>query len=179
MLVKTIFSGFGGQGVIMMGLLLAKAGMYENKNVTCLPSYGAQVRGGVANCTVSISDEDIASPVASEPDFGVLMNRSALLQYEAQIRSGGTVFLNSSLIDSQPVRRDFTVVTVPVNDLARPLGDDRVINMIMLGSFVKKTGLVSLKTAEQAIRDTFSNRDQVLKLNTSALHLGYDYLPCT
>ena len=101
MLIKTVFSGFGGQGVIMMGYLLAMAGMYEEKNVTCLPSYGAEVRGGTANCTVVISTEEIASPVASEPEFAVLMNNPALLLYQNQVQSGGTIFLNSSMIESK------------------------------------------------------------------------------
>jgi 2-oxoglutarate ferredoxin oxidoreductase subunit gamma len=91
MLIKTIFSGFGGQGVIMMGYLLAMAGMAEKRNVTCLPSYGAEVRGGTANCTVVIADEEIASPVASEPEFAVLMNNPSLFRFQNQIQSGGTL----------------------------------------------------------------------------------------
>ncbi|MEI9476342.1 MAG: 2-oxoacid:acceptor oxidoreductase family protein [Deltaproteobacteria bacterium] len=177
MLIKTIFSGFGGQGVIMMGYLLATAGMYEEKNVTCLPSYGAQVRGGVANCTVVVSDEEIASPVASEPEFAVLMNNPALFQYQNQVQSGGTLLLNSSMIESRPVRGDLDIIEVPANELARKLGDDRVTNMVMLGAFIKKSALVSLDTAARVIKDTFSNRNPgILKLNKSALQLGYDYL---
>jgi 2-oxoglutarate ferredoxin oxidoreductase subunit gamma len=177
MLIKTIFSGFGGQGVIMMGYLLATAGMYEEKNVTCLPSYGAQVRGGVANCTVVVSDEEIASPVASEPEFAVLMNNPALFQYQNQVQSGGTLLLNSSMIEARPVRGDLTIIEVPANDLAKKLRDDRVTNMVMLGAFIKKSALVSLDTLARAIKDTFSNRNPgILKLNKSALQLGYDYL---
>jgi 2-oxoglutarate ferredoxin oxidoreductase subunit gamma len=177
MLIKTIFSGFGGQGVIMMGYLLATAGMYEEKNVTCLPSYGAQVRGGVANCTVVVSDEEIASPVASEPEFAVLMNNPALFQYQNQVQSGGTLLLNSSMIESRPVRGDLDIIEVPANDLARKLRDDRVTNMVMLGAFIKKSALVSLDTAGRVIKDTFSNRNPgILNLNKSALQLGYDYL---
>ena len=177
MLIKTIFSGFGGQGVIMMGYLLATAGMYEEKNVTCLPSYGAQVRGGVANCTVVVSDEEIASPVASEPEFAVLMNNPALFQYQNQVQSGGTILLNSSMIEARPIRGDLEIVEVPANDLARKLRDDRVTNMVMLGAFIKKSALVSLDTAARVIKDIFFNRNLgVLKLNKSALQLGYDYL---
>jgi 2-oxoglutarate ferredoxin oxidoreductase subunit gamma len=105
MLIKTIFSGFGGQGVIMMGYLLATAGMYEEKNVTCLPSYGAEVRGGTANCTVVVSTEEIASPVASEPEFAVLMNNPSLFRFQNQVQSGGTIFLNSSMIAQDHPRR--------------------------------------------------------------------------
>jgi len=177
MLFSTIFSGFGGQGVIMMGYLLAMAGMYEDKNVTCLPSYGAEVRGGTANCTVVISDQEIASPVASEPEFAVLMNNPSLLRFQNQIQSGGAVFLNSSMIESRPVRGDLDVYEIPANDLARELGEDKVTNMIMLGAFIRKSGLVSLETIHRVLKDTFSARTPgIVKLNQSAFGVGYNYL---
>ena len=177
MLIKTVFSGFGGQGVIMMGYLFAITGMYEEKNVTCLPSYGAEVRGGTANCTVVISTEEIASPIASEPEFAVLMNNPSLFRFQNQVQSGGTIFLNSNMVETKPIRSDLKVFNIPVNDLAKQLNEEKVANMIMLGSFIKKSGLVSLETTVRAIKDTFSNRNQaILKMNESALSLGYDYL---
>ena len=177
MLIKTIFSGFGGQGVIMMGYLLATAGMYEEKNVTCLPSYGAEVRGGTANCTVVISTEEIASPVASEPEFAVLMNNPSLFRFQNEVQSGGTILLNSSMIDSRPVRGDLEIFEIPINDLAKKFPGNRVANMIMLGAFLKKSGLVSLETMARVLKDTFGNRNPaVLKSNRSALQLGYDFL---
>jgi len=177
MLIKTIFSGFGGQGVIMMGYLLATAGMYEENNVTCLPSYGAEVRGGTAHCTVVISSEEIASPVASEPEFGVLMNNPSLFRFQNQIQSGGTIFLNSSMIESRPIRGDLEIYEIPVNDLAKQLDGNKVSNIIMLGAFIKKTGLVSLDTMVRALRDTFGQRNPaIFKSNKAALLLGYDYL---
>jgi len=177
MLIKTIFSGFGGQGVIMMGYLLATGGMYEGKNVTCLPSYGAEVRGGTANCTVVISTEEIASPVASEPEFAVLMNNPALLLFQNQVQSGGTIFLNSSMIDFRPIRGDLEIFEIPVNDLVKPLHEDKVANMVMLGAFIKKSALVSLDTINRVVRDTFTNKNPaIIKLNRQALLLGYDYL---
>lgn len=177
MLIKTIFSGFGGQGVIMMGYLLATGGMYEGKNVTCLPSYGAEVRGGTANCTVVLSTEEIASPVASEPEFAVLMNTPSLIRFQNQVQSGGTIFLNSSMIESRPIRGDIQIFEVPINDLAKQLKADKVTNMIMLGAFIKKSGLVSLETMNLVLRDTFANRNPAIsKLNKSALLLGYNYL---
>jgi 2-oxoglutarate ferredoxin oxidoreductase subunit gamma len=177
MLIKTIFSGFGGQGVIMMGYLLAIAGMYEEKNVTCLPSYGAEVRGGTANCTVVISTEEIASPVASEPEFAVLMNNPSLFRFQNQVQSGGTIFLNSSMIESRPIRGDLEIYEIPVNDLAKQFPGNRVSNMIMLGAFIKKAGLVSLETMVRALKDTFSNKNpSIFKSNKTALQLGYDYL---
>ncbi len=177
MLIKTIFSGFGGQGVIMMGYLLATAGMVEDKNVTCLPSYGAEVRGGTANCTVVISTEEIASPVASEPEYAVLMNNPSLIRFQNQVQSGGTIFLNSSMIEARPIRGDLEIYEVPANDLAKQLGQDKVTNMVMLGAFIKKSGMVSVDTLVRVLRDTFSSRNPgIVKLNKSALMLGYDYL---
>jgi 2-oxoglutarate ferredoxin oxidoreductase subunit gamma len=177
MLIKVVFSGFGGQGVIMMGYLLAMAGMYEEKHVTCLPSYGAEVRGGTANCTVVISSEDIASPVASEPEFAVLMNNPSLLLYQNQVQSGGTIFLNSNMIDSQPIRGDLEIYEIPVNDLAKTLQEDKVANMVMLGAFIKKSALISLETMNRVLKDTFTNKNpMIIKLNRQALLLGYDYL---
>ncbi len=177
MLIKTVFSGFGGQGVIMMGYFLATAGMYEGKNVTCLPSYGAEVRGGTANCTVAISTEEIASPVASEPEFAVFMNNPALLLFQNQVESGGTIFLNSSMIDSRPIRGDLEIFEIPINELVKPLHEERVANMVMLGAFLKKSALVSLETMHRVLRDTLTNRNAaIIKLNKQALSLGYDYL---
>jgi len=177
MLIKTIFSGFGGQGVIMMGYLLATAGMYEEKNVTCLPSYGAEVRGGTANCTVVISTEEIASPVASEPEFAVLMNNPSLFRFQNQVQSGGIILLNSSMIESRPIRGDLEIFEIPINDLAKKFPGNKVANMIMLGAFVKKSGLVSLDTMARVLKDTFGNRNPaVLKSNKSAMQLGYDFL---
>jgi len=177
MLIKTIFSGFGGQGVIMMGYLLAMAGMYDEKNVTCLPSYGAEVRGGTANCTVVISTEEIASPVASEPEFAVLMNNPAFLLYQNQVQSGGTIFLNSSMIESIPIRGDLEIFQIPINDLAKSLHEDRVANMVMLGAFIRKSAVISLETMNRAVKDAFTNKNpSILKLNRQALLLGYDYL---
>jgi len=177
MLIKTVFSGFGGQGIVMMGYLLATAGMVEDKNVTCLPSYGAEVRGGTANCTVVISTEEIASPVASEPEYAVLMNNPSLLRFQNQVQSGGTIFLNSTMIEARPVRGDLEIYEVPASDLAKQLGQDKVTNVVMLGAFIKRSGMVSVETLARVLRDSFSSRNPgIVKLNKSALMLGYDYL---
>ena len=161
----------------MMGYLVAVAGMYEDKNVTCLPSYGAEVRGGTANCTVVIADEEIASPVASEPEFAVLMNNPSLFRFQNQVQSGGTLFLNSSMIASRPVRGDLEIYEIPASDLAKRLKEDKVTNMVMLGAFIKKSGIVSFETVGQVLKDTFSHRSPgILKLNRTAFIMGYDYL---
>jgi len=170
---KTIFSGFGGQGVLMMGYVLATSGMYEDKHVTYLPSYGAEVRGGTANCTVTVSNEPIASPVASFPDFAVLMNNPSLMRFEGGIKAGGTVFLNSNLVELRPKRRDIEVVAIPVNSIAQKLGSARGANMVMIGAFVQKTGLVSLKFVMKSVKNIFKTKgSKVHKMNTLAIKEG-------
>jgi 2-oxoglutarate ferredoxin oxidoreductase subunit gamma len=170
---KTIFSGFGGQGVLMMGYVLATSGMEEDKHVTYLPSYGAEVRGGTANCTVTVSDEPIASPVASFPDFAVLMNTPSLIKFESGVKSGGIVFLNRDLVDVRPKRRDIHVVSIPVNSIAKRLGNARGANMVMIGAFVQKTGLVSLKSVIKSVKTIFQKKGaKIHKMNTLALKEG-------
>ncbi len=142
MIVKTIFSGFGGQGVLMMGVSLAHSAMNKGYHVTYLPAYGAEVRGGTANCTVAIADEEIASPVASEPDYLVAMNSPSLFTFQNKITSGGTIFLNSSIIEDASQPPGCSSICVPCGDMAQDLGNIRVANTIMMGAFIKKTGIV-------------------------------------
>jgi 2-oxoglutarate ferredoxin oxidoreductase subunit gamma len=174
MLVKTIFAGFGGQGVLSMGLNLAQAAMLEGKNVTYLPSYGAEVRGGTANCTVAVSDEEIASPVASSPDFVVAMNQPSLVRFQNQLQSGGLLFVNSSLIEAEIVRGDIDIVEVPANGIADELGSPRSANMVMLGAFAKRSNLVSLDTVVAALKNTLKRKQKLIAINSSALTAGYD-----
>ncbi|MFC1883897.1 2-oxoacid:acceptor oxidoreductase family protein [Thermodesulfobacteriota bacterium] len=174
---KTIFSGFGGQGVLMMGYVLAMAAMKDGKEVTFLPSYGAEVRGGTANCTVVVSDEEIFSPVASSPDFAVIMNRPSLAKYEGMIREGGTIILNSNLVDRLPPRKDLKVVKVPANDIAKELGSDRTINMIMLGAFVAKTGITTLDSIMDGLTEIVKGKKpSVMKLNRVGLDRGSEHV---
>jgi 2-oxoglutarate ferredoxin oxidoreductase subunit gamma len=170
---KTIFSGFGGQGVLMMGYVLATSGMHEDKHVTYLPAYGAEVRGGTANCTVTVSDEPIASPVASFPDYAVLMNTPSVVRFEGKVRSGGTIFLNKDLVEVVPKRTDIEVVSVPVNAIAEKLGSLRSANMVMIGAFAQKTGLVALDSVINSVKEIFSNKGtKVHEVNTLALNEG-------
>jgi 2-oxoglutarate ferredoxin oxidoreductase subunit gamma len=176
MLIKTIFSGFGGQGVMSMGYIFAYAAMVDGRNVTYLPSYGAEVRGGTANCTIAISDDEIASPVASSPEFVVVMNNPSLVRFQNTVQSGGIIFLNANMIDARPIRGDIELFEIPANDLAKEVGSERVVNMVMLGFFVKKTGLVSREGVEKALKDTFSPRGKALvALNKKAFMEGHDY----
>ena len=176
MLIKTIFAGFGGQGVLSMGLNLAQAAMLEEKYVTYLPSYGAEVRGGTANCTVSISDEEIASPVASSPEYVVALNRPSVVRFQHQIESGGVFFVNSTLVDYDIPRGDIDVVKVPASKIADDLGSSRSTNMVMLGAFVKKSNLVSFDSLIQGLEKALKGKTKVIEINTKALQAGYDFL---
>ena len=174
MLLKTIFAGFGGQGVLSMGLNLAQAAMLEGKDVTYLPSYGAEVRGGTANCTVAISDEDIASPIASSPDFVVVMNQPSLVRFQNQVESGGILFLNSSLIDIEVSRGDIDVVSIPANKVAEEMGSTRSANMVMLGAFTKRSNLVSLDSVIEGLKTALKKRQKLMAINRKALTIGYE-----
>ena len=175
MLIKTLFAGFGGQGVLSMGYNLARAAMLEEKQVTYLPSYGAEVRGGTANCTVVISNEEIASPVASSPEFIVAMNQPSFVRFQNLIQSGGLFFVNSSLIEIEAVRGDIEVVEVPATELAENFGNTKVANMVMLGAFIRKSNLVSLETVIEEIKETLGKKKaSLLDLNKKALNAGFD-----
>lgn len=174
MLFKTIFAGFGGQGVLSMGLNLAQAAMLEGKNLTYLPAYGAEMRGGTANCTVAISDEEIASPVASSPDFLVAMNEPSLVRFHNQVQSGGLFFINSSLIETDISRGDVDVIKVPANGMAEKLGNLKCANMVMLGAFTRKSNLVSLSTLIKGLEETLKSKKNLIELNVKALTNGYE-----
>ena len=174
MLIKTVFAGFGGQGVLSMGLNLTQAAMMEGKNVTYLPSYGAEVRGGTANCTVVISDEEIASPVASAPEFVVAMNKPSMVRFQNQIQSGGVLLINSTLIDAEISRGDIDVVKVPAGEIAEKLGSPKSANMVMLGAFIKKSNLVSISTVIEELKNTLKKKEKLIAINEKALRAGYD-----
>jgi len=177
MLLKTIFSGFGGQGVLMMGYVLAVAGMHEDKHVTFLPAYGAEMRGGTANCTVVISDEEIASPIASFPECVVAMNYPSMVKYQNSVKAGGFMFLNKDLIAEGPSRHDFEVVQVPANSLAHEMGNDRALNMIMLGAVVAVTKMVSKKSLAEAVATVMQGKKSALiEENRKALIRGAEFI---
>ncbi len=177
MTVKSIFAGFGGQGVLLMGYTLALTAMNEGKNVTYLPSYGAEVRGGTANCTVVVSDEEIASPVSSTPDFLVVMNNPSLLRFANVVRTGGTILINEDLVKDALGRDDLKIIKVPVNTLAHELGEDRSANVVMLGAMAQATGVVSIDAIKQALAQTgLGKKEKVLELNRRALEVGADHV---
>ena len=157
-----------------MGLGLAQAAMVEGKNVTYLPSYGVEVRGGTANCTVAVSDEEIASPVASAPEFVVAMNQPSLVRFQNQVQSGGVLFFNSSLIKAEVSRGDIELVGVLAGRIAEELGSPRSANMVILGAFTKKSNLVSIDTLIEGLKSTLKNKTKLIAVNKKALIAGYE-----
>jgi len=177
MITKTAFAGSGGQGVLMMGYILSVSAMKNGKHVTFLPSYGAEVRGGTANCTVSISDEEIASPVASSPDFAVVMNNPSMLKFQLLIKSGGIMIINSSLVDSNPTRDDIDIVKIPANNIALELGNERTLNMIMLGAFVAKTGITTQDSIIEGLAEVLKGKkESIMEMNRRGIERGAEYV---
>lgn len=177
MLIKTIFSGFGGQGVLSMGYTLATTAMLEGKHVTYFPSYGVEVRGGTANCTVAVSDEEIASPVASDPEFVVAMNQPSFARFQSILQAGGLIFVNSSIVDVSSARGDIEIIAVPTSELAEQIGTIKVANMIMLGTYIKFSNVVSfdfmIKNLTQILGE---GKSKLIKMNKDALEMGYNYI---
>jgi 2-oxoglutarate ferredoxin oxidoreductase subunit gamma len=177
MLIRTIFSGFGGQGVLSMGYTIANAAMLEGRHVTYLPSYGVEVRGGTANCTVVVSDEEIASPVASEPEFVVVMNQPSFVRFQSVLPSGGLVCANSSMIDTSSARGDIEVVAIPTSEIAEQLGTVKVANMVMLGALIGVSNIVSFDFLMKHLSEVLGEgKANMMKLNRSALERGFDYV---
>jgi 2-oxoglutarate ferredoxin oxidoreductase subunit gamma len=175
-LTKTILSGSGGQGVLSMGKTLATAAMLEGKYVTYLPIYGAEVRGGTADCTVAVSDEEIASPVASAPEFVVAMSQPAFTRFQGALQSGGLLCANSSLVDTELARTDIEILAVPTSELAQKLGSIQVANMIMLGALVRASSMINYDAMVKNLADILGKgKAKFLELNKKALATGYDY----
>ncbi|HBT40112.1 MAG: Pyruvate/ketoisovalerate oxidoreductase, gamma subunit [Thermotoga sp. 50_1627] len=172
-----ILSGFGGQGVMLMGQILAQAGMQEAKNVTWFPSYGPEMRGGTANCTVVISDEPVASPIVDSPDVVVAMNIPSLLKFEPRLKKNGFLFLNTSVIDRKATRNDIRVIEVPANEIADRIGNLKVANMVMLGAIIAVTKCVRKDSVVSALQYKLGEKgSSLLKLNIEAIEAGIKHV---
>ncbi|MDA8147138.1 MAG: 2-oxoacid:acceptor oxidoreductase family protein [Thermaerobacter sp.] len=170
---EVLLAGSGGQGIMSMGMLLAYAGMLEGRNVSWIPSYGPQMRGGDANCAVVICDVPVASPLVEEATGLIVMNQPSLERYERQLRPQGVLVLNASLISTQPRRSDLRVLAIPANELAEELGEPRVANMIILGGFLAATRAVSSESVLESLRRVLPpRRHHLLDLNRQALERG-------
>jgi len=173
---SVIIAGFGGQGVILAGKILAQAGMNHGLEVTWLPSYGPEMRGGTANCTVVLSDEPVGSPIIDEPTGLIALNRPSLDKFEAIVADAGAVIINSSLIDRKIKRDNLRACYVPVNEIAIKIGNPKTINMVALGAYVAATEAVPLN----AVKDTMTHmmeqggKARFVDANIAALEEGYN-----
>jgi 2-oxoglutarate ferredoxin oxidoreductase subunit gamma len=173
MLHQVIMAGFGGQGVMTMGKILAQAALKEGKNVSWLPSYGPEMRGGTANCHVVISDEPIANPIISEASAIIALNQPSLNKFQDNIASGGKLIVNSSLVKADSKKAHGDIINVPANDIASELNNIKVVNMIMLGAYIKATEVVSTETIIELVSEIFGQKNSsLLKLNIEALEKG-------
>ncbi|MGA2819491.1 MAG: 2-oxoacid:acceptor oxidoreductase family protein [Anaerolineales bacterium] len=173
MQTEIIISGFGGQGALFAGQLLTYAAVDSGKVVTWIPSYGPEMRGGTAHCTVIVSDEEIGSPLVRQPQAAVVMNLPSLDLYEPRVKSGGVLVVNASMANRQVRRRDIVAVSLPANEIAESLGDLRMANMVMLGALLDRLPILSLEAIQQALDKHLASRHRdLLEQNGKALRLG-------
>jgi 2-oxoglutarate ferredoxin oxidoreductase subunit gamma len=173
---QILFAGFGGQGVLSMGQFLTYAAMEAGKNVSWVPSYGAEMRGGTANCLVTIADEEISSPITENPMTAVIMNRPSLDKFENKVKSNGILVLNSSMVDRKPQRTDLHVLELPVNQIAEEINNPRGANMILLGAYLQKTGVVEIEKVLEFFHNIFKGKKpSVIEKNKEAFMTGVEY----
>ncbi len=173
---EVIIAGFGGQGTLYAGQVLAYAGMDEGKQVTWLPSYGPEMRGGTANCTVVISDDEIGSPTSSQPTAVIAMNLPSLDKYETMVKSGGWLIVNEDLVNRVPTREDINVVMVPANTIAREVGNERAANMVLLGALESNLHILPDGAIEKSLEvNTGEKLKKFVPLNIEAMRRGAEY----
>lgn len=173
---EIIIAGFGGQGVLAAGVILANAGLQAELDVTWLPSYGAAVRGGTANCAVKVDSEEIGSPYVDDPDILVVFNEPSMVKFEGKVKPGGYMFMNSSLIHEQPQRDDITIVKVPATELASEVGNPRCANVFMLGVILSHTHMMFLDAANASLEEYFAPKgEKIIELNKRALKAGFEW----
>jgi 2-oxoglutarate ferredoxin oxidoreductase subunit gamma len=168
-----IAAGFGGQGVMLLGQVLATAGMFDDKFTTWLPSYGPEMRGGTANCTVVINDEPIGSPITNTPNELIIMNIPSLAKFEGSILPGGVMIVNTSVVERDTTRNDITVVKIDASSVAERLGNQRIANMVVLGAYLEKTGAITLEGVKKALEKKLLGRKaSLIDLNVEAVKAG-------
>jgi 2-oxoglutarate ferredoxin oxidoreductase subunit gamma len=176
MQTEIILAGFGGQGILFAGQLLAYAAMDASREVTWIPSYGPEMRGGTANCTVIISDEEIGAPTVRHPKAALVFNLPSLDKYEPLVISGGVLVANASLINRPFHRTDLSAVQIPANEFAEELGDKRMTNMVMLGALLERLPVLSLEAIEKSLQAHLPVRHKhLLEMNFKALHRGAEF----
>jgi len=174
---ELILAGFGGQGVMLLGKFLSEAAMEEGKEVSWLPSYGPEMRGGTANCHVIISDEPIASPIIAESTIVVALNRPSLEKFEKTLKKDGILFINSSIINIEPTRKDIKIYKIPLNDIANRIGTQKVINMIMAGAIIQVTKIINVETMKNVFEENLTGtKAKFIDLNIKSMSEGMDYI---
>ena len=170
---EIIIAGFGGQGALLMGELIAYAGMIEGKQVSWLPSYGPEMRGGTANCSVIVSDEPVGSPVVTEADAVIVLNKPSLDKFERVLKPGGRLLVNSSLIDKEAARADIAAYYIPANEIAAEVGNAKVANVVMLGAYIAASGVVKKESVLKAVAHMLGERKaHLVPLNEQAYDAG-------
>lgn len=171
---ELIFAGFGGQGILSMGKFLAYAGMDADLNVSWLPSYGPEMRGGTANCSVILTNESIGSPIVTKADTLIVMNRPSLDKFEEIVNSGGLIVMDADLVDRMPARNDLEIIAIPAQTIAEELGSKKIANMILLGALVKKTGIVSRDQLLDALK--VHGKEKFFDINKKAIEKGMEFV---
>ena len=169
---KVIIAGFGGQGVLSLGQFIAYSAIKDNKNVTWLPSYGPEMRGGTSNCSVVVSDKEVASPIIPSPDVLIAMNKPSLAKFKDSTASGGIILVNSSLIEDKVDRKDVRTYYVPANEIGAEAGNAKTANIVMLGAYIALTKLFSADLVKHVIEEQFASKPKVIPANLSAFDLG-------
>lgn len=170
---KIVIAGFGGQGIVSIGNVLARAAVIEDKNVVGWVCYGAEMRGGTANASVIVSDQEIASPFVNFPNMAIILNGPSLDRFEPLLTQDGLVLINSSMIDRDPERDDLTCIKIDATNIAHEIGNFKVANMVSTGAFIKHTNLLKMTSIEKAISDLFSHKNpKLVETNLKALHAG-------
>lgn len=166
------FAGFGGQGIMLMGQILAQAAMEAGYEVVWIPSYGPEMRGGTAYCTVVISDRPIGSPIIRNPKHLVAMNRPSLEKFAPAVKAGGVVFINGSMINIDAGREDVDALNVPIIEIATELGNIKTANIIALAAFVARSKIVDFELLKKAVQDKFASKEKLIPINMKALEEG-------
>lgn len=172
---EILCAGFGGQGIMFMGKLLAMTGLLSGKHVTWMPSYGAEVRGGTAYSMAKISDGDIASPVVTRPDILIAMNRPSFVKYEGKLKEGGILISNKTLVGDVPKRKGITFVNIPLTHAAAKLGDVRCANIIAVGALAQRSKMLSVRNIVSALKLAFKDNEELFLRNKKALETGYKW----
>ncbi|WP_409274052.1 2-oxoacid:acceptor oxidoreductase family protein [Neobacillus sp. SCS-31] len=173
MLEEILIAGFGGQGIMSMGQLLAHSGLHEGKNVSWMPSYGPEQRGGTANCAVVISDDPVGSPLVSSPSAAIVLNNPSFEKFEPMVRPGGVLITNSSLVSAKSARTDIRSIEIDATSIANGLGNGRVANMVLLGAFIEATGILSYNSLIESLKKVLSaDKHHLIELNRLALAKG-------